>query len=328
MLMEGHSFTTPYRHNFSVDAKSDLAAQGYKFLTGIDYGIKVSAPSSNQYIAPKVTMEPVLGFAALKRTLRLLIQGQDEVWISGHAKITIDARDENGALIVSHELDLGALGKLSSVLQKNFGQNPEWEESKGVTKNGEDMYACALHWLSGAKVYGGLHKGYPDAKMAKVFAAKAAIEDLKVKVALPGTNAQAMGQVLPWSSDDIHRDRAYPSADRYRSDPVAPHEVATGSADIWRPQGSYLNEVDSWRPIAQGDKWRPEAAIAGADVGVGASSSKRGPAQSLLKENAPLQKKVKREPGYSDFDAPLGDANPGLDYGRVEHVDGRYGFGP
>ena len=178
-----------------------------------------------------------------------------------------------------------------------------------------------------AKIYGGLHKGYPDAKMAKAFAAKAAIEDLKVKVALTGTNFQAMGQPLPWSSDDINRDRAYPSADRYRSDPVGPpHEVATESVDAWRPQGSYLNEVDSWRPMPQGDKWRPEAATAGAGVGV--SSGKRGPAQSLLKENAPLQKKVKREPGYSDFDAPLGDTNPSLDYGRVEHVDGRYGFGP
>lgn len=285
-------------------------------------------------------MTPVLGFAALTRTLRLLTPGQAEIQVSGDARLTVDAHDENGALIVSHQLDIGAPGKLSRMLQKYYGQNPQWWEHSGTTLKGQPMYACLLHWSTGSEVYGDICQGYPDPKLAKMAAAKPAVEWLadhlarkkeRIQTAATAKTAQSALQVagapippepqkaltsfeqflLDPSHEPDHRSRS-------RSDPrsTAPFEVATGAVDSWRPEGSV---TDRYRPPSHGlpvDHWAPEPKM---------TSIKRVAAESLLKENVP--KKVKKENGYSDVDCPMDDLPGMLDYGRVEHVDGRYGFG-
>jgi hypothetical protein len=92
-----------------------------------------------------------------------------------------------------------------------------------------------------------------------------------------------------------------------RADQYPPNKI-----DKWRPTGPAVpanNSIDSWRPAA--------------------SSGKRHADYGLSKENEPFQKRIKADSrGSVHGGAFLSDTSDELDYRRVEHVDGRYGFGP
>jgi hypothetical protein len=66
---------------------------------------------------------------------------------------------------------MSVLGKLSTLLQLNYHQNPQWFERTEVTVRGDPMYACLFRWETGVETFDDLSRGYLDPKFARFAAA-------------------------------------------------------------------------------------------------------------------------------------------------------------
>jgi hypothetical protein len=256
MELNGRIFSTAARFNTAVEAKAELARQGYKFIAGIDWGqslhpghspganttvlagqkqvfesfeqklsnlalsygigsvlqytirphgsrggfignlnvddqlfktysLAPTAARAKEIVAEKAhsffqvatkarVMVPIPGFETLRNALGFQTFGPARVHISGPATLQIDVCNNQGQIVDVLTFDMSVLGKLSTLLQLNYHQNPQWFERTDVIVRGEPMYACLLRWETGVETFGDLSKGYPDPNFARFAAAEPA----------------------------------------------------------------------------------------------------------------------------------------------------------
>lgn len=267
-------------------------------LNMMGHTFRTSFPIDTPEMAKKVVAEKAYMFASMLAPQEMLpVTGQQN---AGHG---------NGAQVLT---------KLGDTLLSACQQLPQWYERTELTQWGSPIYACLLHWATCGNPFGNINAGYAEPKLARIAAAR---------------------EALNWLENDLERKRKNQLAAIASFKPKQP--VASGSYSSWNGSVVSAHSLQALNdstaidyqsrnashsstlftrgflsdPVSQAydptpQDWRSTATI----------SAKRS-ARPLLKENEPQGKRIKQEPEDENMQEVRKPA-------RLQHVDGRYGFGP